>query len=345
MGITAAYTADVSLVDTRMGLDRPRTVTFRIASEEYGRRGWRIDRHDFGPMWSAASPQVFATVGAAKAAFAAAVGQPGAFGLERWQVVQPLGGKRAHLRNPLHLPKKRAPAARRNPAEAFKEGDLVRHTTAFRKSTGMYKGNIDGVVVGHATGSMKHFPIVAWSDGGVSPINPVNIEHKKAATWTPGLQASAVVAGKAAYRKKVRKDFEADEAYWNSPEGQKSLQDPKTQAFREKQRGEWAEMLKNPRGAVTRHPAAKRTKKRNPQRSFNPVDYHFRWTKDWYEWDRTAAVTAARQARDAEAKRLKALGHRVVKWSLPGQRITRGGIGSGHPQIEHVVTSYMLDWT
>lgn len=115
--------------------------------------------------------------------------------------------------------------------------------------------------------------------------------------------------------------------------------DPEASALAKRLR---ATLKKRASGHTKTNPSAKR--KRNPQRAFNPVDYHFRWTQDWYEWDRAAAVTAARQARDAETKRLKALGHRVMKWSLPGQLITRGGIGSGHPQIENVVTSYMLDW-
>lgn len=81
------------------------------------------------------------------------------------------------------------------------------------------------------------------------------------------------------------------------------------------------------------------------QRSFNPVDYHFRWTADWYEWDSASAHKDARQARDAEAKRLRAAGYAVRVSAISGQLITRGGIGSDHPEIEisHVVTVYRLD--
>jgi len=84
---------------------------------------------------------------------------------------------------------------------------------------------------------------------------------------------------------------------------------------------------------------------KNPQRSFNPVDYHFRWTTDWYEWDYEAAHKAALKARNEEAKRLADKGYKVRKSTLRNQRITRGGIGSGHPEIDHVVTIYQLDYT
>ena len=89
-------------------------------------------------------------------------------------------------------------------------------------------------------------------------------------------------------------------------------------------------------------PSSRRRK--NPQKAFNPVNYFWTWTKDWYEWDREAAIKAARRDRDAEAKRLEARGYRVRKSSSPNQLITRGGIGSGHPQIEEIVTVYRLDY-
>lgn len=107
---------------------------------------------------------------------------------------------------------------RRNPT-SFKEGDLVRHTAAFRRSVSMYKGNVDGVVIGHLTGSMSHFPIVAWSGGSVSPINPVNLEHKKSSTYTPALQASALTEGKRKYAAKLAKEAAEEAAYWASDAG------------------------------------------------------------------------------------------------------------------------------
>jgi hypothetical protein len=78
------------------------------------------------------------------------------------------------------------------------------------------------------------------------------------------------------------------------------------------------------------------------QQHFNPADFHFEWTSDWYKWDRDAAHKAARKARDEYAKALKATGRTVTKSSTPGQLITRGGIGSGRSQIEMFVTVYAV---
>jgi hypothetical protein len=76
--------------------------------------------------------------------------------------------------------------------------------------------------------------------------------------------------------------------------------------------------------------------------TFNPADFAFEWTPDWYDWDSAAAHNMARDARDTEAKRLKAQGFRVKKWSSPNQLITRGGIGTPHPEIDMVVTVYCV---
>ena len=74
---------------------------------------------------------------------------------------------------------------------------------------------------------------------------------------------------------------------------------------------------------------------------FNPIDYGFSFTDDgWYSWDRKAAHKAALAARNAEARRLKKMGKRVQTFSSANQLISRGGIGSGHPHIEEVVTVY-----
>lgn len=79
------------------------------------------------------------------------------------------------------------------------------------------------------------------------------------------------------------------------------------------------------------------------QFNFNPADYCFSWTTDgWYEWDRKAAQKAAMTARNVHAKVMAAKGKRVIKSSMPGQLITRGGIGSGKPQIEMFVTVYTV---
>lgn len=80
------------------------------------------------------------------------------------------------------------------------------------------------------------------------------------------------------------------------------------------------------------------------QKIFNPIDYCFEFTADgWYKWDRKQASKEALKARNTLAKQLTAEGWVVSKFSLSGQLVTRGGIGSGHPQIEAVVTGYGLN--
>lgn len=78
------------------------------------------------------------------------------------------------------------------------------------------------------------------------------------------------------------------------------------------------------------------------QKVFNPVNYTFKWTEDWYEWDRDAAHKAALKARNDEAKKLKAVGRRVGKYSTRDQLISKGGIGSGKPHISLVVNCYVV---
>ena len=80
------------------------------------------------------------------------------------------------------------------------------------------------------------------------------------------------------------------------------------------------------------------------QKTFSPIDYGFAWTDDgWYEWDSKAARVAARKARDEEAKRLRKSGWNVKVYAIQNQLISKGGIGSGHPHIEAVVSVYMID--
>ncbi|KKW13352.1 MAG: hypothetical protein UY48_C0002G0043 [Candidatus Gottesmanbacteria bacterium GW2011_GWB1_49_7] len=80
------------------------------------------------------------------------------------------------------------------------------------------------------------------------------------------------------------------------------------------------------------------------QQGFNPADYCFQWTTDgWYEWDRKAAHKAALQARNARAKELRQRFAKVQCSTLPDQLITRGGIGSGRPEIDMGVSVYMVD--
>lgn len=81
------------------------------------------------------------------------------------------------------------------------------------------------------------------------------------------------------------------------------------------------------------------------QRSYLGVDYGWEWIDGgrWYKWDYTAGNKAAKVARDAEAKRLKAEGYTVRKSSQTGNLISRGGIGSGKAHIEVYCSSYTLD--
>lgn len=81
------------------------------------------------------------------------------------------------------------------------------------------------------------------------------------------------------------------------------------------------------------------------QKSFNPIDFGFAWTTDWYTFDSKAAHSAALKARNAFAKQMAAQGYTVRKWSLSNQWITRGGIGSSHPEITQIVTVYYVNWS
>lgn len=76
------------------------------------------------------------------------------------------------------------------------------------------------------------------------------------------------------------------------------------------------------------------------QYMFNPADYKFEWTESWYTWNAEEARKQALKARNDKAKELKAGGKKVRKFSLKDQLITRGGIGSGHPEISLVVNCY-----
>lgn len=81
------------------------------------------------------------------------------------------------------------------------------------------------------------------------------------------------------------------------------------------------------------------------QESYNPIDTdYFRWTDDgWYTFDRPAAHKQAKHVRDCRVRSLRAVGKTVRVWTLRNQRITRGGIGTGHPEIDLVVNVYMLE--
>lgn len=80
------------------------------------------------------------------------------------------------------------------------------------------------------------------------------------------------------------------------------------------------------------------------QRTFCPLSYGFRWTvkngEIWYEFDRVPAHKAAMAARNRAAKQAREQGYTVTKFRLPDQLMTRGGIGSGKPEINVTVTGY-----
>jgi hypothetical protein len=79
------------------------------------------------------------------------------------------------------------------------------------------------------------------------------------------------------------------------------------------------------------------------QETFNPVDFGgFEWTEDWYRWDTAAGHRDARAARDSRARELRRAGHRVRCFMLRHQVVSRGGVGSGRPHVEFVVTVYGL---
>lgn len=82
------------------------------------------------------------------------------------------------------------------------------------------------------------------------------------------------------------------------------------------------------------------------QYRFNPADYCFSWTEDgWYTWDSEEAHRQARQARDSAARTMQGSGLVLRKGSSPGQLVTRGGIGTPHPEVTLPVTVYYLEVT
>ena len=80
------------------------------------------------------------------------------------------------------------------------------------------------------------------------------------------------------------------------------------------------------------------------QQTFNPIDYGFNWTEDnWYTFDYDGAHKRALAARNKRARELRKRGHKVTVSTIKNQRITRGGIGSGKPEITQIVSIYMLN--
>ena len=70
----------------------------------------------------------------------------------------------------------------------------------------------------------------------------------------------------------------------------------------------------------------------------------FKWTGDgddrWYEFDSRLAHKEALRERNAAARQLRKEGHTVTCWTLPAQLRTLGGIGTGNPLIEEVISVY-----
>lgn len=79
------------------------------------------------------------------------------------------------------------------------------------------------------------------------------------------------------------------------------------------------------------------------QQAFNPIDYTFEWTDDWYKWDYKESHKQARKVRSKAVKDLRSQGYTVRVFTLSNQLVSRGGIGSGQPHIEQVVSVYYLE--
>ena len=75
---------------------------------------------------------------------------------------------------------------------------------------------------------------------------------------------------------------------------------------------------------------------------FNPIDFGFTWTADWYDWDSANGHELAKKARDERARELRRQGFKVKKSTHAKQLISRGGIGSGHPHVEFWVNVYRI---
>lgn len=79
------------------------------------------------------------------------------------------------------------------------------------------------------------------------------------------------------------------------------------------------------------------------QVTFNPVDFGFTWTDDWYLFDDDLCHSRAREARDFAFKDLKSQGKNPKRFTMHNQLIKRGGIGTGKPEIEVFVTVYGIN--
>jgi len=80
------------------------------------------------------------------------------------------------------------------------------------------------------------------------------------------------------------------------------------------------------------------------QESFNPINYTFEWTDNWYKFYRESAHRKALAARNARYRELKEQGFQVRRFTIRNQLMTKGGIGTNHPQISLIVNVYYVEW-
>jgi hypothetical protein len=86
------------------------------------------------------------------------------------------------------------------------------------------------------------------------------------------------------------------------------------------------------------------------QLTFSGVNKFFSWTTEsdgstWYEWDYDGARKWALKERNRVFKDSVARGHQATKFSLGTQTLTKGGIGSGLPEITIEAKVYGVNFT
>mgnify|MGYP001562560384 CR=1 FL=1 len=79
------------------------------------------------------------------------------------------------------------------------------------------------------------------------------------------------------------------------------------------------------------------------QITFNPIDYSFAWTDDWYVFDEEVGSSKAIEACNFAYAKLKSLGKNPKRFTMQNQLMKRGGVGTGNPQIEIFVTIYGIN--
>ena len=79
------------------------------------------------------------------------------------------------------------------------------------------------------------------------------------------------------------------------------------------------------------------------QELFDASQTHFAWDGDWYTFEAGAGQAEAKRRRAARIKELRAQGYDCKAFSLGTQQLTKGGIGSGHPEITIFVKGYGIN--